>query len=253
MTGTISLLRPEVFESPEVLAIHASDWLLGLALHSTQRFAVALSGGETPRRLYELMASAPYRDRFPWSRVHWFWGDERFVPHTDPRSNYRMVQDALFSRVPVFEANIHTIATEGTDLEQAALQYEDMLKSFYGAACLDPARLLFDVVLLGLGEDGHTASLFPDTAVLDERERWAAPVCGVRDEPRITLTYPVLESAANVAFLIAGAGKQSALAGLCAGDHIIPAGRLRPRGALHIFADAGAAGILKEAHHERED
>ncbi len=233
----------EVFATPDALAVHAADWLLELALRAVGRFAVALSGGETPKRLYAAMAAASYRDRFPWPRMHWFWGDERFVPHDDPRSNYRMVQDALLSRVPVPLDNIHAIETDGFEPDEAALRYEHTLKSFYGASHLDPARALFDVVLLGLGDDGHTASLFPGTAALDERTRWAAPVIGVKEEPRITLTYPVLESAANVAFLVSGAGKRTMLDGLRRGDHSLPAARVRPQGALHVFADADAAGV----------
>ena len=143
-------------------------------------FAVALSGGSTPRRLYEHLAGPPYRDAFPWSRTHWFWGDERFVPHGDAQSNYRMVREALLSRAPIPAINIHPIPTEGVSPEAAAVTYERELKSFYGAKRLDAARPLFDVTLLGLGPDGHTASLFPGTAVLAERDRWVAAVVGVK-------------------------------------------------------------------------
>ena len=114
-------------------------------------FAVCLSGGSTPQRLYELLAGPPYRDKFPWSRTHWFWGDERFVPHDDALSNYRMVREALLSRAPIPAINIHPIPTEGISPEKAAAAYERELKSFYGAEHLDPARPLFDVNLLGLG------------------------------------------------------------------------------------------------------
>ena len=134
-------------------------------------FAVCLSGGSTPQRLYEHLAGPPYRDAFPWSRTHWFWGDEQFVPHDDALSNYRMVREALLSRAPIPAVNIHPIPTEGLSPEAAASAYERELKSFYGADHLDPARPLFDVNLLGLGPDGHTASLFPGSAVLAEREK----------------------------------------------------------------------------------
>ena len=142
----------EVLENPETMARRVAGWLLDIALAKQDRFAVCLSGGTTPRRLYELLAEPPYCERFPWQRTHWFWGDERFVPHDDYRSNYRMVRDALLSRAPIRSENIHAIPTEGLAPDAAAATYESALKSFYGAQLLDPARPLFDVNLLGLGE-----------------------------------------------------------------------------------------------------
>ena len=129
---------------------------------------------------------------------------------------------------------------EANDPEAAALTYERELQSFYGDAALDPQRALFEVTLLGLGEDGHTASLFPKTGALDERERWVASVQGVMPEPRLTLTYPVLESSRHVAFLVSGREKRVALARFRRGDHELPAARLRPMGKLWLFADAAA-------------
>ena len=194
----------EILADPEALSRRVADWMLELATAKDGVFAVALSGGSTPRRLYEHLAGPPYRDVFPWSRTHWFWGDERFVPHDDALSNYRMVREALLSRAPIPAINIHPIPTEGISPEAAASAYERELKSFYGAERLDPARPLFDVNLLGLGPDGHTASLFPGTAVLAERDRWVAAVIGAKSEARITLTYPALESSRHAAFLVAG-------------------------------------------------
>ena len=158
--------RLEILADPADLARRVADWLLEAATAKEGTFAVCLSGGSTPQRLYEYLAVPPYSDRFPWSRTHWFWGDERFVPHDDARSNYRMVREALLSRAPIPAMNIHPIPTEGFSPDAAASAYERELKSFYGAGRLDPARPLFDLTLLGLGMDGHTASLFPDTAVL---------------------------------------------------------------------------------------
>jgi 6-phosphogluconolactonase len=232
----------EILANPDVLARRVAAWLLAAATAKTGAFAVALSGGSTPRRLYEHLAEPPFRDRFPWSRTHWFWGDERFVPHDDPLSNYRMVREALLSRAPIPAVNIHAIPTDGLSPEAASFRYEETLKSFYGADRLDPARSLFDVTLLGLGPDGHTASLFPGTAVLAERERWAVAVVGAKSEPRITLTYPALESSRHVAFLVAGKDKHAIFERFRRGDDQLPAARLHPAGMLCCFSDAAAMG-----------
>ncbi len=237
-----SKAKLEILANPDDLARRAVDWLLALALAKKDAFSACLSGGSTPKLLYERLAEAPYRDQFPWSRTHLFWGDERFVPHHDPLSNYRMVKDALLSRVPIPAANIHPIPTEGLRPREAAAAYERELKSHYGADQLDRARPLFDVTFLGLGTDGHTASLFPGTDVLGERGRWVAAVEGAKPEIRITLTYPPLESCNSAAFLVAGQEKRAILALLRSGDKTFPAGQLRTDGSLLIFADTAAAG-----------
>jgi 6-phosphogluconolactonase len=231
----------EILADHDALARRVADWLGALASKGGV-VGVALSGGSTPRRLYKLLAEPPWRDAFPWDRVHWFWGDERFVPPNDARSNYRMAREALLSRAPIPAANVHPIRTDDTTAETAAAAYQKTLESFYGAARLDPARPLFDVTLLGVGTDGHTASLFPGSAVLTERQRWVAAVVGSAPEPRITLTYPALESSRHVAFLVAGAEKRTVLERLLDGDQTLPAARLRPTGHLFWFVDAAAAG-----------
>jgi 6-phosphogluconolactonase len=240
MTRVSPEIELQVLADPDALANRVADWMLGLATGTVGAFAVALSGGSTPKRLYERLASPPYRDAFPWSRTHLFWGDERFVPHDDVLSNYRMVREALLSHVPIPAINIHAVSTNGLTPEQSAARYARELKAFYGAERLDPARPLFDVTLLGLGLDGHTASLFPNTAVLKEREHWATAVIGAKAEPRITLTYPVLESSRHMAFLVAGEEKQAILNRLRHGDDSLPAARLQPAGALCAFVDAAA-------------
>jgi 6-phosphogluconolactonase len=237
-----SKAKLDVFPDPDALARGTAEWLLKTALSKDGAFAIALSGGSTPKRLYELLARPPYLDRFPWTRVHWFWGDERFVPYDDPLSNYRMAQESLLAHVPAPPANIHPIPTEGLGPEAAARAYEDDLMTFYGAGRLDAARPLFDVTLLGLGEDGHTASLFPGSAALDERERWTAAVEGVKAEPRITLTYPLIENSRRIAFLIAGHEKRAVFAAVRRGDQTLPAARLHPMGELIWFTDRAAAG-----------
>lgn len=230
-----------VFEDAEALSRYGAEWLCALAVEDDRRFAICCSGGTTPKRLYEMLAEPPLASRFPWQRVHWFWADERFVPHDSRDSNYRMVFEALFSRVEVPKANIHAIATEGLSPDQAATAYAATLKEFYGTAALAATRPLFDVTLLGIGEDGHTASLFPNHPALEERERWALPVTGARPEARITLTYPVLDSSRDVCFLATGAGKRAVVARVQSDDRTLPASRLRPAGRLHWFTDRAAA------------
>ncbi len=234
----------EVLLDAGALAEAAANWLTGLARSRDGRLAIALSGGSTPKRFYELLAAPRFRDAFPWSRTHWFWGDERYVPHDDPRSNYLIAQKALLSRAPVPQSNIHPIPTTGLSTQAAAEAYERELKSFYGADRLDASRPLFDAVILGLGDNGHTASLMPGSPALDERRRWVTADEGAAPEARITLTYPALESAYETAFLIAGVEKKGALTRLRADDATIPAGRLRSEGALRIFADVEAAGTV---------
>jgi 6-phosphogluconolactonase len=229
----------EVAVDLEALAHRAASWITDLAAASRDRFAICLSGGSTPRRLYQLLGEAPHRDRLPWDRVHWFWGDERFVPWDNPDSNYRMAHAALFARVSAPAANVHGIATAGTP-RTAAVAYEQVLKSYYKSEILHPARPLFDIQILGLGPDGHTASLIPGTSVIEERNRWVAEVMYGRPEPRITLTYPVIESSRHTAFLVAGEDKREALSRTLAGDQALPAARVRPVGDLTWFVDKAA-------------
>jgi 6-phosphogluconolactonase len=232
----------EVLLDADAVAGRVADWMLELALAASGPFAIALSGGTTPRAIYALLATPLYRERFPWPRAHWFWGDERFVPHDDPRSNYRMVWEAMLSHAPVPAVNIHPISVQGATPQQAALEYERALKIFYGADQIDPVRPLFEINLLGLGEDGHFASLFPGSDALNERVHWAAPMIGLQPEARITLTYPALESCTHAGFVVCGAAKAAILRRVRAGDPDLPASHFRPIGEMRIFADEAAAG-----------
>ena len=234
-------MDPVLADAP-ALAAHAADWMIGIMQARPGPVAIALSGGSTPKLLYQILAAPPFVDRVPWDRAHWFWGDERFVPHDDARSNYRMTTEAMLGPVGAPPGNIHPIPTEGMTAEQAATRYQATLQDYYGSQVLDPARPLFDVVLLGLGTNGHTASLFPDTPVLEERAAWAAAVTPAGEPTRITLTYPVLESCRHAAFLVAGADKRDVLAQVRAGAVDLPAAQYRPTGDLHWFADEAAAG-----------
>jgi 6-phosphogluconolactonase len=237
----VASVGDRTFEDAEALARNTAEWLCARALASDGKFAVCCSGGSTPKRLYAILAEPALAARFPWARVHWFWGDERFVPHDHPDSNYRMVRDALFAHVTVPGGNIHPMPTVSLSPEQAAAAYEETLKVFYGADALAPTRPLFDVTLLGIGEDGHTASLFPGHPALAEKRRWALAVIGAKSEPRITLTYPALDSSRDAVFLVTGAGKREVAARARSGDPTLPAGRIRPVGRLHWFTDRAAA------------
>jgi 6-phosphogluconolactonase len=239
MSSTIGKI--EVLPDPMALARHVAEWMTATALASSGPFRVSLSGGSTPKALYGLLASDEFRPRFPWQRVSWYWGDERFVPYDHPESNYRMTREAMLSKAPVPAGNIHPVPADGTPGE-AAMHYELTLQADYGAAVLDPSRPLFDITLLGLGPDGHTASLLPDEPVLDERKRWVAAVSHGRPEVRITMTYPAIESSRHVAFLVAGQEKAAIFDAIRGGGSRVPAARVRPVGELIWFVDRAAAG-----------
>ena len=170
------------------------------------RCSLLLSGGNTPRAAYELLASR-YRDRVAWLDVHLFWGDERFVPLTDPRSNYRMAREALVDWVPCPPANVHPVPTGLPSAAAAARRYEDTLRAHF-----PEGRPAFDLVLLGLGEDAHTASIFPGSPALEEPARWVMGVeAPVDPRLRITLTMHALTAAAQLFVLVSGAAKAGAL------------------------------------------
>jgi 6-phosphogluconolactonase len=233
--------RFEIFPNPAALARHVAEWMTSAALAAKGTFRVSLSGGSTPKTLYELLASDEFRSRFPWQLVSWYWGDERFVPYDHPESNYRMTREAMLAKVPVLPEKVHPVPTDGTP-EDGARRYERTLQQAYGATILDPARPLFDLTLLGLGPDGHAASLLPGDPVLEERERWVAVVSHGRPEIRITMTYPVIESSRRVAFLVTGREKAAILHAIRAGGSRVPAARVRPVGELIWFVDRAAAG-----------
>jgi len=233
--------RVETLPDPPALARHVADWMTSAALAAKDDFRVSLSGGSTPKALFALLASDPFIGRFPWKRVSWFWGDERFVPYDHPESNYRMTREAMLSKAPVPPGNVHPVPADGTP-EEAAARYERTLQAVYGATVLDPARPMFDITLLGMGPDGHTASLLPGEPVLEERRRWVATVSHGRPEVRITMTYPVIESSRKVAFLLAGIEKAAMFKTIRAGSSDVPAARVKPVGELIWFVDRAAAG-----------
>jgi 6-phosphogluconolactonase len=218
------------------------------AIAAHERFDIALAGGSTPRRLYELLAEPPYVDRIDWARVHVFWGDERCVRPDDPRSNYRMTRESLLDAVPIPEENIHRIRGED-EPHRAARDYEQELRGLFGKPDGPPERS-FDQVLLGMGEDGHTASLFPGSPAVTERVRWV--LAQHVDQPlpmwRITLTPVVLNAAADVTFLVAGAAKAERLREVLSDeprDRVLPAEVIRSQGGpVHWMVDAAAGARL---------
>ena len=187
------------------------------AVAARGRFTWALSGGSTPRDLYRLLASDSWRDRLPWPAIHFFWGDERHVPPDHPESNFRMAREAMLDTVPVPSDNIHRVRAEEPDVQRAAAEYEATLRSFFDPTDDWPR---FDLILLGLGKDGHTASLFPGGAAVHERERLVvAPWVEAQRTYRITLTPPVLNHARRAVFLVSGEEKAEALHAVIEGEH----------------------------------
>lgn len=232
--------RAEIENNVEALSLLAAEWFVRFVAERPGVARIALAGGSTPRELYRILCSVPFRDRIPWQRLEFYWGDERFVPHDDVASNFRMVKEAMLSNVPVPPGHIHPIPTDVSPADAAA-RYEAVLRSVYGADRFDPARPMFDLMLLGLGSDGHTCSLLPGQPVLAEREHWVAPVAAGRVEPRITLTYPAVESSHTIAFLAVGAEKAAAVKAVRAGDTNLPAARIVPHGDVIWFLDRAAA------------
>ncbi|MGH9863360.1 MAG: 6-phosphogluconolactonase [Candidatus Acidiferrales bacterium] len=212
-----------------------------------ESFSVALSGGATPRRFYELLASDEFRPKIPWTHLHIFWGDERMVSPDHAESNYRVAREALLTHIPLPPQNIHPIAAH-TSAEQAALAYEQELRTHFGRW----GRPVFDLALLGLGADGHTASLFPGATALEEKQRWVvAHVRGVNQHARVTLTLPVFNQARRVFFLVTGKEKASALQAALAGGSHWPAQRVNPeKGELVFLVDAAAAAKLERLRVE---
>jgi 6-phosphogluconolactonase len=244
-------MKPEVriVEDADTLAVEAAIEFARLAsdaVDTRDLFTVALSGGSTPRRLYSILAGEPWRSQLPWTKMHFFWSDERHVPPDHPDSNYRMAHEALLSRVPVPAENIHRIKGEESDAAQAAADYQREIQNACHLTADQEPR--FDLVLLGLGSDGHTASLFPGTEALSEGEHFVvANWVEKLNANRLTLTLPVLNNAMNVIFLVSGRDKADILRAVLEGDHAgeYPAQLVQPTaGRLLWLVDSDAAASL---------
>ena len=223
------------------LAKAAADRILARIAANGERVSICLTGGSSPKQLYRLLATDAYRGRIPWDRVHWFIGDERFVPANDPLNNMGMAR-RTFLDLCAPAANIHPIPTDSADPSEAALRYERELQSFYGAEVLNPGRPLFDVVLMGVGPDGHTASLFPGYPAIEETERWVIGVPKAHVEPfvpRVTLTLAALGSCREMLFEVAGPDKRAILTRVLAGENL-PANRAHSIGETVWLVDKAA-------------
>lgn len=212
-------------------------------LEKQDRFTFVLSGGSTPKQLYALLAEAPYHESIPWEKIHFFWGDERAVPFSDSRNNAKMCYEELLDKVPVKAENIHVMRTDISP-DASAAEYEAILKSYFG-----DSGVTFDFVLLGMGDDGHTLSLFPGTEVIHEQNALATSFfLEAQDMYRITLTAPIVNRAACVAFLAAGSGKAKVLKQVLHGERnidVYPSQIIAPEnGQLHWFVDEAAADEL---------
>jgi 6-phosphogluconolactonase len=236
-----------VYKDSEELSEAAAKWIadtIAETLKGKDRFTIALSGGSTPERLHKILAAAPYKEQIDWQKLHVFWGDERAVPFTDSRNNAKMAYDTLLNFVPVPASQIHVMQTNMPP-ESSALEYEKILHQYFGAEGAS-----FDLVLLGMGDDGHTLSLFPGTEVVHEEKAWATSFfLKAQGMYRITLTKTIVNRAARIAFLTTGPKKTHALQEVLKGAYnpdLYPSQEIKPvNGELHWFVDKAAAAGLK--------
>ncbi len=243
-------MTPEVrrHSNLESLSLAAAALVVEVARVSVQtrgRFTFVLSGGSSPRMLYERLAEPPFSERMSWSRTYLFWGDERCVPPDHPHSNFGVARQALLSKVPIPAVNVYPMPGAVAPPEAAAVQYEERLRLFFQAG-RDFQFPVFDLLLLGLGQDGHTASLFPGDPALEEERRWTRAVRATSASPpvpRITLTLPVINRARTVLFLVSGAGKKKVLDAILSEPEKAalryPAARVRPSDRLLWLIDEG--------------
>ncbi|RAI45658.1 6-phosphogluconolactonase [Rhodoplanes roseus] len=232
-----------VLDDHEALVAAAAERIAAVLEAVGPRAAVCLTGGSTVTPVYRALAAPPLRRRIPVGRIDWFFGDDRFVPPDHALSNVAQARATLLDPLGVPAGRVHAMPTAATDPDAAAREYETTLVAHYGVGRLDPARPLFDLVLLGMGPDGHVASLFPGKPQIEESERW---VVGVDDAghpplvPRVSLTLPALASSRALLFIVSGQDKRPALSRLLAGDDL-PAARVRSTGPVTWLVDRAAA------------
>ncbi|CAN5311595.1 6-phosphogluconolactonase [soil metagenome] len=230
------------------LSKEVADWMveyINKTLQKQDRFTLVLSGGSTPKKLHEMLASDAYKNKIDWSKIHFFWGDDRFVPFNDERNNAKMAFDTLLNHVPVVKEHIHVMQTENILPEDSAKAYEKILLEYFPEV-QNSQLTTFDLVILGMGEDGHTLSLFPGkTAVIHETEKLCTSLwLEAQDMYRVTLTHPIVNQSAAVAFLVTGSNKVKALHQVLKGIYnpdLYPSQIIKPKGELHWFLDEAAA------------
>jgi 6-phosphogluconolactonase len=242
-------MNPEVFKNAEQLSHALAEWITSLieeTLSRQEQFSLVLSGGNTPKKLHMLLASSPFKDRIDWKKIHVFFGDERAVSLEDERNNARMAFDTLLNKVPVPPEQIHIMDTDLSP-EAAAMEYEEELCEYFGTDML-PVKT-FDLVLLGMGDDGHTLSLFPGTPIIHEEKLWVSGYfLKSQNMYRITLTKNIVNRAKHIVFMISGKDKANALREVVEGvrnPDLYPAQVILPTtGELHFFMDEAAASLL---------
>jgi 6-phosphogluconolactonase len=235
------------YKDADALSQGVAVWMseyIGRVLMQQDRFTLALSGGSTPQKLHKVLASSPFREKIDWSKIHFFWGDERAVPFEDERNNAKMAFDSLLDHVPVKKEQIHLMRTD-IEPEAAAKEYEAILHKYF-----DGKEKTFDLVLLGMGDDGHTLSLFPGTAIVHEKDAWTKSFyLAPQSMYRLSLTAPVVNLSAAVAFLVTGKNKADTLKQVLNGSfqpEKFPSQLIQPLiGELHWFLDEAAAAGLK--------
>lgn len=234
------------YNNLDELSYAVADWMVSYisdTLKNNDRFTISLSGGSTPQKLYTLLATEPYKQKIDWSKMHIFWGDERVVPFEDDRNNAKMTYDTLLNHVPVPASQVHVMKTD-IDPEAAAAQYDDILHRYF-----DQHETTFDFTLLGMGDDGHTLSIFPGSELVDEKSAWVKAIyVPAQKMYRITCTVPVTNKSAKVAFLTAGSNKASVLKQVTKGEFnptLYPSQLIHPgNGELYWFIDKEAAKEL---------
>lgn len=239
-------MEMHVCKNYDELSDHIADWMVEYickTLSTKERFSIALTGGSTPKKLYEILASDEYKNKIDWSRANVFVGDERFVPFNDDKSNAKMIQETLLDKVAVDTSHVHFMQTENMSAETAANAYEEVLQHYFHKNTTEPT---FDLVLLGMGDDAHTLSLFPgQTAVINEQTKWCTYLwLEQQDMYRLTLTAPIVNASKQIAFLVSGKGKATALNNVLHKPHdplTYPSQIIKPtNGELHIFTDEAA-------------
>lgn len=244
-------MQLHVFKTPESFSKGVADWMVDYirdTLSKQEKFTLVLSGGGTPKALYELLASPAYRDNIEWNRLHIFWGDERDVPYSDPRNNAKMAFETLLDKVPIPAGQVHIMKTENITPADSARAYDEILHQYFPHADANTGQT-FDLVLLGMGEDGHTLSLFPGTAIIHENKAWTgAYYLEAQQMYRITLTKAVVNQSGRIAFLTMGSNKATALKEVLEGAYnpdLYPSQEIKPQsGELHWFVDEAAAALL---------